>query len=71
MFPGQKSDLVVSELDSRLEGCGFKSHPILDGNGGKAMPAPNPSSFNNWKKENTGSQMGHTKKIFYKNINVP
>jgi len=45
---------VVSELDSRLEGRGFKSHPILDGNGIKAMPgsipAPNPGSFNNWKE---------------------
>jgi len=40
---------VVSELDSRLEGSGFKSHPLQDGNGGKAMLglilAPNPSAF--------------------------
>jgi len=47
-----------------LEGCGFESHPILDGNGVKAMPGliftPNPGSFNNWKE----SQMGHTKKNF-------
>ncbi len=43
--------LVVSKLDSQWEGCGFESHPILDGNGVKAMPgsvlAPNPGSFNN------------------------
>jgi len=41
---------VVSKLDSKLEGCGFESYPILDGNGVKAMPgllsAPNPGSFN-------------------------
>jgi len=50
-----------------LKGCGFESHPMLDGNGVKAMPgsipAPNPGSlFNRKKKENIGSQMGHTKK---------
>jgi len=53
-FDGQKSCLVVSKLASRLEGFGFESHPILDGNGVKAMPgsipAPNPVSFNNWKE---------------------
>ncbi len=42
-----------SKFDSRLEGCGFESHPILDGNSVKAMPgsipAPNPGSFN-WKE---------------------
>jgi len=42
--------LVVSKLDSQLEGRGFKSHPILDGNGAKTMqgsiPAPNPGSLN-------------------------
>jgi hypothetical protein len=46
---GRKSGLVVSKLDSRLESRGFKSHPILDGNGVKAMagsiPAPNPGSL--------------------------
>jgi len=46
---GQKSGLVVSKLDSRLEGHGFKSHPILDGIGAKAMlrsiPALNPGSL--------------------------
>jgi len=57
---GQKSGLVVSLLDSRLEGHGFEPRPILDGNDVKAMqgsiPAPNPGSFNNWKKnENIGS----------------
>jgi len=34
-----------------MEGHGFESHPILDGNGVKAMSgsisAPNPGSFNN------------------------
>ncbi len=63
---GRKSGLVVSKLDSQLEGRGFKSHPILDGNGVKAMPGsfptPNPGSFHNWKERNTDSQMGHTKK---------
>ncbi len=48
---GQQSGLVVSKLDSRLEGCGFKSHPILNENGIKTMPglipAPNPGTFNN------------------------
>jgi len=61
----QKSGLVVSLLDSWLEGRGFKFCPILDGNGVKAMqrsiPAPNSGSFNN-RKENIGNQMGHTKK---------
>ncbi len=50
----QKSGLVVSVLDSWLEGCGFESCPILDGNGVKAMPglitAPNSGSFHNWKE---------------------
>jgi hypothetical protein len=48
---GLKSGLVVSKLDSRLEGCGFESYPILDGNCVNAMPglipAPNFGSFNN------------------------
>ncbi len=42
-----------SKLDSQLEGHGFKSHPILDGNGVKAIPglipAPNYGSFENQK----------------------
>jgi len=62
---GRNSSLMVSKLDSRLEGCGFESHPILDGNSVKTMPGliPAPKS---WffqllkKKENIGSQMGHT-----------
>ncbi len=45
---GQKSGLMVSVLDSWLEGHGFKSCPIRDGNGVKAMPgsipAPNSGS---------------------------
>jgi len=48
---GRKSGLVVSKLDSRLEGRGFESRPILEGNVVKAMPGliptPNPGSFNN------------------------
>jgi len=48
---GQKASQVVSKLDSLLDGRGFESHPMLDGNGVKAMagsiPAPNPGSFNN------------------------
>jgi len=46
---GRKSVLEVSQLDSRLEGRGFKSHQILDGNGVKVMPGsiptPNLGSF--------------------------
>ncbi len=48
---------VVSELDSQLEGHGFESHPMLDGNGVKAMPrsipvpAPNPGSLINGKRK--------------------
>jgi len=45
---------VVSKLDSQFEGRGFKSHPILNGNGVKAMPglipAPNQGSFDVGKK---------------------
>ncbi len=45
---------MVSKLDSQLEGGGFESHPILDGNGVKAMPgailAPNSGAFNNLKE---------------------
>ncbi len=29
---------MVSELDSQSKGRGFEHHPILDGNGFKAMP---------------------------------
>jgi len=45
---------VVRKLDSQLEGRGFETHLMLDGNGVKAMPGsitkPNPGSFNNWKE---------------------
>jgi len=37
-FRGQKSGLVVSKLNSQFEGRGFEFHPMLDGNGVKAMP---------------------------------
>jgi hypothetical protein len=42
---GRKSGLVVSELDSRSKGCGFKSCliQILDVNGLKAMPGTIPA----------------------------
>jgi len=51
----------VSQLDSKLEGRGFESHPIVNGNVFKAMPG---SIVEN--KEITGSQMGRTKKnIFF------
>ncbi len=67
---GQKSSLVVSVLNSCLVDCGFESHPMLDGNCVKAMPgyttAPNSGSLFIEKKENKGSLMGHTKKIFKK-----
>jgi len=42
---------VVSKLDSRLEGGGLESNPILNENGVKAMPGsiptPIPGSFTN------------------------
>jgi hypothetical protein len=54
---------VVGKLNSQFEGHGFEYHPILYGNGVKAMPglisAPNPGSFNDCKEKNTGIQMGH------------
>ncbi len=41
---------VRSSGNSQLKGREFESHPILDGNGVKAMPRsisePNPGSFN-------------------------
>jgi len=51
-----------------LEGRGFESHPILDGNGVKAMPGSipesNSGSFSNLKERKYSSQMGHTKNFF-------
>jgi hypothetical protein len=62
---GRKSGLVIKKLYSRLEGCGFESYPMLEGNGVKAMPASitahNHSIIE--KKENIGGQMGRTKNI--------
>jgi len=62
---------VVSQLNSRLEGRAFESHPIVDGNGVKVMPGliparNHPIQVNSIieKKENTGSQIGHTKNFF-------
>jgi len=59
---------VVSTLNSQLEGRGFKTQPILDGNGVKAMPGLklHPILVHSIieKKENTGSQMGYTKKKY-------
>jgi hypothetical protein len=37
-----KGALVVSKLGSRSEGCGFESHPILDGNSFKSVPGSIP-----------------------------
>ncbi len=63
---------MVSVLDSRSKGRGFKSHPILDGNGFEAMPGSIDRLIlvksSNENKENTCSQMGHTKKIFKEKI---
>jgi len=61
---------VVSKLDSQLGGRGFETHPILDGNGVKAIPGSIPEPYRVHtkikKKENVGSQMRHTKKYFLK-----
>ncbi len=58
-------------LGSQLEGRGFNPCPMLDGSSDKAMPgsipAPNAGSLQN-NKRNTGSQMGHTKKYFFKGL---
>ncbi len=57
---------MVRKLDSQLEICGFESHPIPDENGVKAMsgliPAPNPGSFNNFKRKKTQDAKGGTPK---------
>jgi len=70
----RKPGLVDSKLDSRLKGRGFESHPILDKNGVKTMPGwlkyPILDHSMIEKKENTGSQMGHTKNKIFKNIYV-
>jgi hypothetical protein len=67
---GRKSGLVVSELDSRSKGCGFKSRLFQNTRWKwstfKAMPgsipAPNSGSFveKEKKQENIGSQMEQT-----------
>jgi hypothetical protein len=48
---GQKSGLMVSKHDSLMEGYGFESNPMLDGNCVKAMtgmiPALKPGSLIN------------------------
>jgi len=70
---GRKSSLVVSALHSWLEGRGFKFCPILHWNGVKAIPglipAPNLAHIIIEKKENIGSEMGHTKKKMTKGVN--
>ncbi len=63
---GRKSGLVIAKLDSRLEGRGFKAHPILGGNGVRNRFLHPILVHLIEKKENIGSQMGHTKKIFEK-----
>jgi len=42
-----------------LEGRGFDSHQILDGNGIKAMPGSIPVHLIIENNENIGSKMGH------------
>ncbi len=73
-FSWQKSGPVVSKLYSWLEGCGFKSHPMQDGRGVKAMPGSipeaNPGSFNYWKERkyrlpNEADQKNILKNTFY------
>jgi len=53
-----------------LEGCGFESCQILDGNGVKAMPGsiptPNSGSFNNWKERKYRWPNGAHQKLFKK-----
>ncbi len=54
---------------------GFNPCPMLDGSGVKAMPGsiptPNSGSLFQYRKiESTGSQMGHTKKIFKKTLDL-
>ncbi len=52
---GRKFGQVGRKLDSRSEGRGFKSRPILNENGVNAMPGSipvhNPGSFNKLKKD--------------------
>jgi len=65
---------VDNKLDSRWKGGGWwvpiLSHTRLDGNGVKAMPGwlKYPILVHSIieKKENTGNQMGHTKKKYFK-----
>jgi len=53
-------------LGSQSEVCGFDPRPILDGSGVKAMPGLI-STHQFWIIiENTGNQMGHTKKKLFK-----
>ncbi len=70
---GQKSGLVVSKVDSQLEGFGFESHPILDENGVITMPglisAPTSGSFNNWKEKKYRQPNGAHQKNIEKNEN--
>ena len=54
------------KLNVQSKGRGFESHPIIDGNGVKAMPGSMSCTPQSWfipeKKENRGSQKGHTEK---------
>ncbi len=65
---GQKSGLEVSALHSWLEDWRFEYRPLLDGNGVKAMPGSILVHSIIGKKENIGSQMGHSPQKIYKNI---
>jgi len=62
---GHQSSLVVSEIDSRLKGCRFESHLIqyTRWKWGQTIPATIFGSLYK-RKENTGRQMGHTKKYW-------
>jgi hypothetical protein len=74
---GQKPGLVDSELYSRLKGRGFKSYTRWKWCQSHARsitvyPILVHSIIEKKKFENTGSQMGHTKKIFFlKDYQIP
>ncbi len=50
---------MVSKLDLQLEGCGFESHPMLDGTGVKAIPG---SLINGKRRKMQEAKWGTPKK---------
>jgi len=64
---GRKSGLVVSVLDSRSKGRGFKSHPILDGNDSLEQRCPTNSplatSCGEWPHLNVANGFVSTLKL--------